>query len=91
MKINISRKLSYFSYLQNYQNSVVYLFKSIDNNKIKPEEIIFTLMFLIRHSLELGYKSNIRFLSKYSKINDFCGSGSDHRIKNLHNALKNHL
>lgn len=45
---------------------------------------------MVRHTLELGFKVNIKFFSKYSNKKDFTNTTS-HNLKELFNAFKLHV
>jgi hypothetical protein len=54
------------------------------------DTIAYPCLFLVRHSLELGFKVNIKFFSKYSNKKDHIKSTS-HNLKHLFNAFKLHV
>jgi hypothetical protein len=50
----------------------------------------YPFLFLVRHTLELGFKANIEYLSKYSK--SVGGKQSNiHRLPTLHGYMKQHF
>ncbi|WP_413534076.1 hypothetical protein [Empedobacter brevis] len=88
IELNYDQKLTYKSewwrYFGEYQYSVDMLFKSITGGEITI--ISLPLAFLIRHTLELGYKMNLIELEKVSEIKakiEYKGK-SAHRIDDLH-------
>lgn len=88
IELNYDQKLTYKSewwrYFGEYQYSVDMLFKSITGGEITV--ISLPLAFLIRHTLELGYKMNLIELEKVSEIKakiEYKGK-SAHRIDDLH-------
>ena|SRR5690554_6690110 len=91
IELNYDQKLTHKSewwrYFGEYQYSVDMLFKSITGGEITV--ISLPLAFLIRHTLELGYKMNLIELEKVSDIEakiEYKGK-SAHRIDDLHREL----
>lgn len=56
------------SYLVSYEHVVKMLFNRIDQQKDKVDMVAAPLLFLMRHSMELGYKINIKFLARYGEV-----------------------
>jgi len=90
MNITLNSKMNYSFYLKSYNDAVSILYNTILENKTSRDDITIPLLFLIRHSLEMGYKGNINYLSKYSDI-DNCVNYQKHNLLPLHNALKMHF
>ena len=63
MDIILSSHPSYSLYLKSYYNAVKVLFDYIAEKQIRNEDIAIPLLFLIRHSIEIGYKGNINYLA----------------------------
>ena len=51
-----------------YENAVDILFNHIIENKQRIDVIAHPLLYLMRHSIELALKENIRYLNKYSNL-----------------------
>lgn len=82
--IKLSFKSEWWKYFGEYQNAVDLIFKSIADGEITVVSL--PLAFLIRHTLELGYKMNLIELEKVSDINakiEYKGK-SAHKIDSLH-------
>ncbi|MBI1939249.1 MAG: hypothetical protein HYS25_14160 [Ignavibacteriales bacterium] len=94
-ELNYNQKLTYKSewwrYFGEYQYCVDLLFKSITAGEITV--VALPLAFLIRHTLELGYKMNLIELEKVSDLKakiEYKGK-SAHRIDNLHFEFENQM
>ena len=77
-------------YFGTYQTAVEALYNCIVRKEKTVNEISYPLLFLVRHSLELGYKANINYLAQYSKLKDKV-YWEKHFLKELHQALKKHF
>ena len=86
----IGHHTSYGSYMSAYQRAVDILFAEIETNNFPVNVIAYPLLFLIRHSLELGYKMNINYLSKYSGLDERVNWDRHHLVE-LHEAFKTHF
>ena len=91
-ELNYEQKLSFKSewwrYFGEYQYSVDLLFKSLTGGEITVVSL--PLAFLIRHTLELGYKMNLLELEKVSDIKakiKYKGK-SAHKIDDLHREFE---
>lgn len=51
-----------------YENAVDILINQIIEEKHRVDTIAHPLLYLMRHSIELGLKENIKYLKKYSKL-----------------------
>jgi hypothetical protein len=90
MEANIGLFQSFFSYLNSYQEAFQILVGHIKKSQNHIDTIAYPCLFLVRHSLELGFKVNIKFFSKYSNKKDHIKSTS-HNLKHLFNAFKLHV
>jgi hypothetical protein len=91
-EINYDQKLTYKSswwrYFGEYQYCVDLLFSSLNDGEITVVSLPFA--FLIRHTLELGYKANLRELEKHSELKakiNYHGK-SAHKIDDLHREFE---
>lgn len=94
-ELNYNQKLTYKSdwlrYFGEYQYCVDLLFKSLTGGEITV--ISLPLAFLIRHTLELGYKMDLIELQKVSDLKakiEYKGK-SAHRIDDLHREFENQM
>lgn len=75
--------------LSQYENAVNVLINHLINSKDPVDLISNPLLYLMRHSLELGFKENIRYLSEFSKMN---GSKKfSHDLEDLQQEFKKHF
>ncbi len=86
----IGRYLNFWSYLNAYQTAFNGLVDDVDQNRISIDTVAYPMLFMARHSLELGFKANIRYFEKYSERKDFTNSDS-HNLKDLFNGFKLHI
>ncbi|MBU0967720.1 MAG: hypothetical protein KKA54_15215 [Proteobacteria bacterium] len=82
--------ISYGSYLSAYRRAVDILFEAIEARNSPVNTISYPLLFLVRHSLEIGYKLNINYLSRYSGLDDKV-NWDKHYLIELHQAFKDHF
>lgn len=80
----------FWSYLRSYHNAFKALVQNLDDRRANVDSIAFPLLFLARHCMELGFKANIRYFQKYSRISDHTRSKS-HDLKLLFSAFKLHM
>jgi len=86
--IKLSTKAEWYRYFGEYQFCVDLLFQNISGGQITV--ISLPLAFLIRHTLEIGYKSNLIELEKVSglKANIVYHGRSAHNISILHREFE---
>lgn len=82
--------MTFPSYLGSYKRSFDILLKDVNETKSHVDYISYPLLFLARHCMELGLKTNIRYFSKYSGKDDFTIAGT-HDLENLFRAFKLHV
>ncbi|MGG7035752.1 MAG: hypothetical protein ACI7YS_11255 [Flavobacterium sp.] len=63
---HIGQKISEMSILIEYKRAINILIENLQETKTSVDTIDFPLLYMMRHSLELGFKFNIRFLAKYN-------------------------
>lgn len=66
---HLGLKSDWISYLYDYDRAVRVLFKQIEQSET-PDLISLPFLYLIRHTLELGFKTNVSILNKYSGLKD---------------------
>ena len=72
-----------------YENAIDMLVNQIIEEKSRVDLIAHPLLYLIRHSIELALKENIKYLNKYSKIGiekDF----KNHKLSGLFSVFEKH-
>lgn len=82
--------LSFPSYLGSYKRSFDILLKDVVATNSHVDYIAYPLLFLARHCMELGLKTNVRYFAKYSGKNDYVKAGT-HDLENLFTAFKMHV
>lgn len=55
------------NYCIDYKKAYFFLFRSIEKSNDQFDEILTPMLFLSRHSVELGFKFNIKYLSVSTK------------------------
>lgn len=89
--IKLSYKADWWRYFGEYEFSVNFIFKSLAGGEITGLSL--PLAYLIRHTLELGYKMNLFELEKVSDLKakiEYKGK-SAHRIDDLHREFENQM
>lgn len=79
--------MSFGSYLSSYENAFNALIDCVNDSGNHVDYLAYPILFIARHSLELGFKSNIRYFSKYSENSDFNNCDS-HNLKYLYGGFK---
>lgn len=82
--------LSFPSYLGSYKRSFDILLKDALLTNSHVDYIAYPILFLARHCMELGLKTNIRYFSTYSNKVDYVKAGT-HDLKKLFDAFKMHV
>ncbi len=82
--------LSFPNYLGSYKRSFDILIKDVIETKSHVDYIAYPILFLARHCMELGLKTNIRYFSKYSCKDDYTVAGT-HDLEKLFKAFKMHV
>lgn len=81
---------TFSSYLDAYRRAAEILFGQIEKEGLAVNTVSYPFLFLVRHSLELGYKLNIKHLSKYSRLEDKV-NWNEHFLRELHDAFRVHF
>ena len=82
--------LTFPSYLGSYKKAFDILISSIQESGSHIDTIAYPILFLARHCLELGLKTNIRYFAKYSSKIDYTNGGG-HNLENLFEGFKLHV
>jgi len=82
--------MNFGSYLSSYENAFNTLIDSVNKSAFHVDYLAYPILFSARHALELGFKANIRYFSKYSEKKDFTNSDS-HILIDLFNGFKLHV
>lgn len=87
----IGESFNTHNYLYAYQEAVDTLYKEIALDKtIGRMYLAIPMLFMMRHSMELGYKVNINYLSKYSGLTENVNN-NQHFLVKLHKSLAKHF
>ncbi len=83
---------NWWRYYSHYKSTIDHLVESIEN-KLPVNTVSISLLFLIRHCLELGFKANIL---KLEKVSNACPKltfkgGNSHSLEKLFTIFKDHL
>lgn len=82
--------LSFPSYLRSYKRSFDILITDVVTTNSHVDYIAYPLLFLARHCMELGLKTNIRYFAKYSGKDDYIKAGT-HDLEKLFRAFELHV
>ncbi len=80
--------MNFENYLSSYENAFNALIDSVNNSGFHVDYLAYPILFIARHSLELGFKTNIRFFSKYSEKST---NSHTHNLKFLFTEFKIHV
>jgi hypothetical protein len=75
-------------YLFSYERGVELLYQKVASGEETPDSIVAPLVFLMRHSLELGYKYTLVELHYLNEVPYDSKKFGHHSLKGLHAALK---
>lgn len=81
---------SFPSYLEQYKRSFDILVENVYKSGHHVDHLAYPILFLARHCMELGLKTNIRYFSKYSEKDDYVNAGT-HDLEKLFIAFKDHI
>lgn len=82
--------LSFPAYLGQYKRSFDVLIQSVYKSGNHVDHLAYPILFLARHCMELGLKTNIRYFSEYSEKSDYVKAGT-HDLEKLFFAFKDHI
>ena len=69
LKANIGFAYTDFNLVGQYNNAIDILFNKILDESLAVDLIAHPILYLMRHSIELALKENIKYLTKYSGVN----------------------
>ena len=88
LKANIGHSYSDMNLVGQYENAIDILINQIIEEKHRVDTIAHPLLYLMRHSIELGLKENIKYLKKYSKLP--ISKSKTHTLSDLFLEFENH-
>ncbi len=77
--------------LGQYETAINIIIKDLKSTKTRIDVVSYPVLYMMRHSLELGYKRNFEYLEKYSKRTTSSKIQSSHNLEKLHSELKVHV
>jgi hypothetical protein len=83
-------QLSFPSYLGSYKRSFDVLIKEVLATNSQVDNLAYPILFIARHCMELGLKTNVRYFAKYSGKGDYVKAGT-HDLERLFQAFKMHV
>src|SRR5882757_1425228 len=86
-KAFISNYPKFGTFVHFYQNAVEVLYAKVSKENETPDVIAFPLLFLMRHTLELGYKYSLAHLCALNSTNFDPQNAEKHSLVKLHERL----
>lgn len=87
---NLGDHLSFASYFGSYERAFEALMENVYKSNHSVDLLAYPILFIARHCIELGFKTNIRYFLKYSEKDDFKKAGT-HDLEKLFGAFKLHI
>lgn len=81
---------TFWVYLSNYKSAFEILLNDVNSSNRNIDYISYPILFLARHGMELGFKTNIRYFMKYSEKNDF-SKADTHNLSDLFQGFQLHV
>jgi hypothetical protein len=82
---------SEMSLLGEYENAVNIIIKYLKTKKERIDLVAHPVLYMMRHSLELGYKTNFEYLSQYSNRQTSKNLFKCHDLQKLHIEFREHF
>lgn len=82
--------LSFGDYLYSYKAAFDALLYNVYQSGLHIDHLAYPILFIARHCMELGFKTNIRYFIKYSEKEDYKKAGT-HNLEKLFTAFKLHI
>lgn len=83
MEANIGFAISDMSYMGEYENAIDIIFNFIVEQEHNIDTVATPVLYMMRHSTELGLKHNIKYLEKYSERTAPAGILRSHNLSKL--------
>lgn len=77
--------------LGEYENAINIIIKDLKATKTRIDVVAHPVLYMMRHSLELGYKSNFEYLQQYSNRQTSKNIFGCHELQKLHIEFKAHF
>jgi len=87
---DLGNHLTFASYFGSYERAFEALMEKVYQSGNHIDLLAFPILFIARHCMELGFKTNIRYFLKYSEKDDFKKAGI-HDLEKLFGAFKLHI
>lgn len=82
--------LSFGNYLSCYKKAFEALMDNVYQSGFHVDRLAYPILFIARHCMELGFKTNIQYFLKYSEKDDY-KKGTTHDLEKLFGAFKLHV
>jgi hypothetical protein len=89
LTVNVGHSYSDMNLVGQYENAVGILINKFIDEKHRIDTIAHPLLYLMRHSTELGLKENIKYLKKYSKLSFL--KSKTHSLSELFSEFERHF
>lgn len=87
---SLGSNASFMGYMGSYKRAFDALMEQVHSSGHSVDLLAYPILFIARHCLELGFKTNIRYFAQYSERDDHIKSGS-HDLRDLFTAFKLHV
>lgn len=87
----VGHTLSDMGLLGEYENAINIIIKDLKATKTRLDTVAHPVLYMMRHSLELGYKRNFEYLSAYSGRQTSKNLLGSHDLQKLHAEFKEHF
>lgn len=77
--------------LGEYENAINIIIKHLKDTKTRIDIVAHPVLYMMRHSLELGYKSNFEYFEPYSNRQSSRKKFECHDLQKLHGEFKEHF
>lgn len=87
----IGQAYSEMGLLGEYENAINIIIKDLKDTKTRIDTVSNPVLYMMRHSLELGYKSNLEYFEQYSNRKTTKKLFGCHDLQKLHSEFKTHF
>jgi hypothetical protein len=82
--------ISFGDYLTSYKSAFEALMQRVYESGFHVDHLAYPILFIARHCMELGFKTNIRYFIQYSEKDDYKKT-EGHDLEKLFGAFKLHI
>lgn len=87
----IGQAYSEMGLLGEYENAINIIIKDLKDTKTRIDTVAHPVLYMMRHSLELGFKSNLEYFEQYSNRKTDKKLFGCHDLQKLHSEFKTHF